>query len=474
MQQKIRSEKMLTLPKVWPVACHTDNVGIGSTFVAIKGINCDGIQFVADAIQKGATRIVVYQNALLPIDILQKIKQKNIVLIYVDDTRLALAQLSTQAYNHPAHKLNIVGITGTKGKTTTAFLTHHILQASGIKTALLSTVENKIGDLVFTAPLTTAQPDYLHMFFDQCVRQGITHLVMEVAAQAFSLHRVYGVQFDIGLFTNFAHEHLEFYTSMDDYFAAKCLLFQQMKPSAPVIINVDDKPLQNIVYDNMVHMSAKDITVNCVAPDVQFVIELQGEKYMVHAPYLIGEFNLYNVLSALHSALLLGVPIEKIISAIKTFKGVKGRMQKYQLPNGAVCYIDYAHTPDSYKQVLGLLRSLTDRLIVVFGCGGLRDKTKRSLMGAIAGSFADTVMLTSDNPRTEDPNEIVRDIKRGIAKEHEYKVIVVLDREKAIEKAYELSTADTIIALLGKGPDEFQIIGNVRHRYSDEENVIAL
>jgi UDP-N-acetylmuramoyl-L-alanyl-D-glutamate--2,6-diaminopimelate ligase len=241
-----------------------------------------------------------------------------------------------------------------------------------------------------------------------------------------------------------------------------------------VIINVDDKSLQNIAYNNIVHISLKDITVDCVAPDIQFAIELQGKKHAVHAPYLIGEFNLYNILSALQSALLLEVPIEIIISAIKTFKGVKGRMQKYQLPNGAVCYIDYAHTPDSYKQVLGLLRSLTDRLIVVFGCGGLRDKTKRSLMGNIAGTFADTVILTSDNPRTEDPAKIVHDIKCGVAKEHENKVIAVLDREEAIKKAYELSTVDTVIALLGKGPDAFQIIGDVRYSYSDEKNVFAL
>lgn len=233
-------KQKLNIPIAWPVSCHTDHIGQGSTFVAIQGDSIDGALFIAQAIDKGATRVVVSCDAQLSHDVEQLIQEHTIDLVRVANTRLALAELSAQAYGFPADRLRFVGITGTKGKTTTATLLHHILITAGIKAALISTVENKIGEHLFKAPLTTPQPDYLHMFFNMCVSEGVEIVVMEVAAQALSLHRVAGIRFDVGMFTNFSHEHLEFYASMAEYFAAKSLLRDHMKPGAPIIINADD------------------------------------------------------------------------------------------------------------------------------------------------------------------------------------------------------------------------------------------
>ncbi len=218
----------LSLPNKWLVTCHTDYVGPGSTFVAIKGYQIDGVQFIAKAIAQGACKIVVAHDAPLSAEQLEQMVTQKIELMRVVDTRKALAELSAQAYRFPAERLHILAITGTKGKTTTAYLLHHMLRQAGYNTALLSTVENKIGAAACKAPLTTAQPDYLHMFFDQCVQQNVSHVVMEVAAQAFSLSRVVDITFAGGIFTNFSHEHGEFYVTMYVDFAAKCGLLAQL------------------------------------------------------------------------------------------------------------------------------------------------------------------------------------------------------------------------------------------------------
>lgn len=468
-EQKLNKRK-LNIPVVWPVTCHTDHIGPGSTFVAICGTTTSGILYIAQAIQKGASCIVVSDDAHLSADMQDLIKKNNVDLVRVANTRLALAQLSAQAYNFPAQRLRFVGITGTKGKTTTATLLHHILKHAGIKTALISTVENKIGEHTFKAPLTTPQPDYLHMFFNLCVQEGIEVVVTEVAAQALSLHRVEGIQFDVGIFTNFSHEHLEFYATMADYFAAKCLLREHMKPGAPIVINADDPELQRFVYDHLIRVSLKDIAVEQISPIVCTGM-ISSAMTEVFAPFMMGIFNVYNIFCALHAALLLGVAKQDIMQALVTFSGVKGRLQKQQLPNGATCFVDYAHTPDSYTHVLSLLRSMTDHLIVVFGCGGLRDATKRPIMGGIAARLADCVVLTSDNPRTEDPLAIIAQIKIGIAPEDQSKVIQIVDRAQAIHHACSSTKKGSIVAILGKGPDEYQIIGATKHYFSDMQTV---
>jgi UDP-N-acetylmuramoyl-L-alanyl-D-glutamate--2,6-diaminopimelate ligase len=293
---------------------------------------------------------------------------------------------------------------------------------------------------------------------------------MEVAAQALTLHRVHGIRFDVGIFTNFAHEHLEFYASMDDYFAAKCLLREHMQPDAPIIINADDPALQAFAYEHLVRVSLQDIAVESISP-IAFTGIIDGDICSVLAPFMMGTFNVYNMLYALHAALSMGVSKQDIVQALASFTGVEGRLQKQMLPNGATCFVDYAHTPDSYTHVLSLLRSMTDHLIVVFGCGGLRDKSKRPIMGSIAASIADVVVLTSDNPRTEDPIEIIASIKAGVATCDLCKVVEIADRAQAIEYACAQAPAGAIVAILGKGPDEYQVIGATKHYFSDVETV---
>jgi UDP-N-acetylmuramoyl-L-alanyl-D-glutamate--2,6-diaminopimelate ligase len=471
----------IVLPSIYPVACHTDNVGSGTTFVAIKGTKLDGVTFINSAIQKGATTVVVAHDTVLPAATQQLIKERAVVLLYVANTRKALAQLSAQAAGYPARKLKIIGVTGTKGKTTTSSIMHHIIEQSGRKAALLTTAGNKIGSISFSAPLTTAQPDYLHQFLKQCVKAGVEYVVMEVAAQAVTLYRVYGIEFVGIIFTNFGLEHLEFYADMESYFAAKAALLSQRTPSSKVVLNGDDQRCA-LLAEHEQHAitfgycQSADYIIQPVAlqHEVNFMLSLQGRNTIISCPALIGSFNMYNVASAVIMAMQLGISVTASVAALQTFAGVTGRFEKYQLPNGALCIIDYAHNPLSYQALLPVLRSMTSHLIVIFGAGGCRDASRRPLMGALAVQYADLVVLTNDNPRTEDPQRIMEDIYAGIAVHDRHKVELEFDRALAIQKAYAHSRSGTIIALLGKGGDEYQIIGAQVTFFSDARQVQAL
>ncbi|PKN03442.1 UDP-N-acetylmuramoyl-L-alanyl-D-glutamate--2,6-diaminopimelate ligase [Candidatus Dependentiae bacterium HGW-Dependentiae-1] len=471
----------IIFPSQYLVACHTDNVGPGTIFVAVPGKKEDGILYIPLALEKGAIKIVVQHDVVLTQELLDLITRKGVVLERVVDARKALALLSAQAYGYPAKKLHIIGITGTKGKTTTTYILAHILRASGYKTAMLSTVENMIGDTVFTAKLTTQHPDYLHTFFALCVQNGVTHVVMEVAAQAMTLHRVAGLEFSGLLFTNFEREHSEFYASIEEYFAAKCALFDLRKSGVPVLINADDVWGQKILVQNQDFICFGLVNDSCAVTaqvdDVRAgvhatisVVDLHGQRQTasVCAPTLVGRFNAYNVVGAIGLAVKLGLSIEKATVALRSFGSVPGRLQGYMLPNGARSFIDYAHTPSSFTQVLSALRETTDHLIVVFGAGGDRDAHKRPVMGDIVSRFADVVVVTSDNPRSERAEDIAQQIIAGIPQERRQKLVCELDREQAIKKAYALSRSTSVIVLLGKGPDEYQIIGSVKYPFSEK------
>ncbi len=463
-------------PQIYPVACHTDQVGNGTIFVAVPGKKEDGISYIPLAVQKGAAKVVVQQDAILSLDVLDLLMRNGVALERVVDARRALAELSAQEHGFPAKKLTIIGITGTKGKTTTTYILAHILRASGYKTAMLSTVENKIGDMVFSAKLTTQHPDYLHTFFALCVQQGITHVVMEVAAQAMTLHRVAGLEFAGLLFTNFEREHSEFYVSIEDYFAAKCALFTFRKPHAPVLINADDAWGQKILVQHpdflRFGLGSQDYDVAARVHDVNAGIVadvyIGQETEALHCPTLVGRFNAYNLLGALGLVVKLGLTLKQAIRAAASFGSVPGRLQGYTLPNGARSFIDYAHTPSSFTQVLTVLRATTDHLIVIFGAGGDRDPHKRPVMGTITSEIADLVLVTSDNPRSECAEDIAQQIITGIAAGNRHKLVCELDREQAIKKAYALSRPTSVIVLLGKGPDEYQMIGSVKYPFSEK------
>jgi UDP-N-acetylmuramoyl-L-alanyl-D-glutamate--2,6-diaminopimelate ligase len=472
------------LPSHFFVACHTDNVGPGSTFVAIQGMNTDGIQFIPEAIRKGATCIVIEHDVIVPPTIEHLMQEHSVTVKRVPSARLALAHLSAQALGNPAKKLRIIGITGTKGKTTTTFLLEHILRVAGHKTALISTVKNSINGRDLQAPLTTPQPDYLHHFFAACVKEQVEVVVMEVAAQALSLHRTAGIIFDGALFTNFSLEHLEFYPDMESYFAAKQALFDQCAPQAPLLINADDLHGQKLLarYAHALSFSiyeqasirASFVDRSTAMDGIHINITHGTALFEVRCPHLFGEFNAYNMLAAISMALHLKIEPAVINQALITFTGVPGRLQKHILPNGATCIIDYAHNPASYQAVLSLLKSNTRQLIVVFGAAGRRDASKRPLMGAVAALYADILMITSDNPRGEDPVRIMDDIIQGVPENVRDRVRCEVDREQAIRKAYSLSQSDSIIAILGKGTDEYQIFHTDKIPFSETRIVQSL
>ena len=466
--------KSLLLPRFYPVTCHTHHVGPGSTFVAIQGMKEDGTCYIEQALKQGATRIVVDKTALLSESTRKLIEAKNAQLMLVDNTRQAVAFLSAQAHQFPASGLKIIGITGTKGKTTTAFLIEHILRTAGHKTALLSTVHNKILDTVFDANLTTPQPDYLHAFFSVCRDQGVEFVIMEVAAQALTLHRVDTISFDAAVFTNFSLEHSEFYDNQEDYFTAKCALFKQLSADGRAFFNADDPGVAQ--YGASVSKGrtyglhtladfAGKVEQSDLAALKMGIVTAQC-AYHLALTALLGEFNASNILAAV-AVVEKYVLAEDIVRAVASFPGVPGRLQRFILPNNAVAFIDNAHTPSSFEAIFAALRPLSNHIIAVFGAGGDRDTKKRPLMGGIAASIADHIILTTDNPRSEDPHEIIAAIKAGIHQKDLPKVQCELDREKAIRDAYKMSRSGTIIALLGKGPVEYQQVGDRKIPFSE-------
>lgn len=448
--------KKITLPNIWPVACHTDNIGKNSVFIAIKGDNLDGARFISKAQKKGATKIVT------------------------ENGRKQLSALSAKAWGNPAKKLKIIGVTGTKGKTTSVYALRHILHESGKKVAMITGVENMIGDQKFEANLTTPQPDYLHMFFAQCVNAGIEYVVMEVSAQALSLHRANDIEFAGMVFTNLEMEHSEFYENIDVYFAAKCRLLEFLKDDAFVVVNADDKWGSKVLERiDVAHPELVEglITFGVEQGDCRLTIGSDGlvklnfslNDFEYGPINMAGKFNAYNLAGAALCAQQVGISNESIKKALSTFVSAPGRMEIYNLPNGARGVVDYAHTPASFRNILQLMRGQTKNLIVVFGAGGGKDHPKRPLMGEIATKFCDTVILTNDNPRNENPNDIVIDI---IGEQLEENFLVEFDRAKAIKLAYGLSGDGSVIVLLGKGPDEYQVVGDNKFFFSDRQELL--
>lgn len=416
----------MKLPTMYPVTCHTCHVGPGSTFVAIDGFVRKGTDFIDEALARGATKIVVG-----------------------DDARRQLAQLSSAALGNPAQKLKIIGVTGTKGKTSTTYLIDYLLRQAGYKSALLGSIKNKIIDDEIESVLTTPESDYLHIFFSECVKRGVTHVIMEVSSHAIALDRVHGLDFDIVGFTNLAPEHMDFHPTMEDYFATKIKLFSQVKPDGLVVINGDDE------WGKRAIAQAK----NCVA--------FSRSDLTFEVPSLLGEFNKYNILMACIICKKLGLQKDFLCKVLKKFPGIPGRLQMHVLKNGARAFVDYAHNPSSFEAVLQTLRPLTSHLIIVFGCGGDRDKSKRPVMGQLAVQCGDEVIVTNDNPRDEDPDAIINDICQGTGE----RAVCIFDRKAAIARAVALSGQDSIIALLGKGHESYYLCKGKRYRFNDFEEI---
>lgn len=472
------------MPKVkvmiFRVSSHTDYIGAQSTYVAIPGNVYNGADFIEQAIERGATTVVMQRDHVISPELKKLCAKKSIKIIMVDDARKALPDFCAQAYDYPARKLKILAVTGTDGKTTSTYLLYHMLKQAGKKVALLSGVQNIIGEQIIKADLTTAKPDFLHYFFDLCVQAGMEYVAMEVSAQATSLHRIDGIEFAGVIFTNLAHEHGECYANFEDYFQAKCAIIAQKTAQAPLVVHENAWSRKLRERFSPVASCGLSATADCQIICLQETLHRQlleiqvGGKWCQLESQLIGDYNALNIAGAAVLAYQLGVSVDAIEKAVKNFAGAQGRFERYQLPNGSLAIIDYAHTPQAYTALLSRLRRYARQLIVVFGAAGGKDVAKRPIMGKIAAHYCDLSVITLDNPKREDPELIIKQIMAELSSQEQLQVICELDRAQAIARAYAESGAGDIIAILGKGGETAQIIGVQRLPYSDEQVVRAL
>ena len=454
--------------EVHGVAFDSRKVESGFLFVAVKGLTVDGHDFIESTIDKGA-KIIVCEKA-------PKNLPKGITIVQTDNSAKALGIIASNFYGRPSENIKLVGITGTNGKTTCATLLFELFQNLGYSVGLLSTVENKINHKVLDTSFTTPDAVQLNQLLAEMVEGGCTHCFMEVSSHALVQNRVAGIHFTGGVFTNISHDHLDYHKTFDEYIAAKKLLFDGLSSESFALVNVDDKRgmvmLQNTKADKhrlgirsmadfkvrIIHNTLQGLQLNFDGVDVWFK--------------LIGEFNAYNLLTAYAVAILLEEEKEDVLSGLSTTSGASGRFEIVENTSNVMAIVDYAHTPDALENVLRTiddLRTKNEMLVTVVGCGGDRDKTKRPKMAEIAARFSDKIILTSDNPRTEDPQQILEDMKVGIPKSKERNVMIISDRKEAIRTACNLVSDQDIILVSGKGHETYQEINGVRNHFDDRE-----
>ena len=446
-------------------------------FVAIKGFDDDGHKHIKEAIENGA-KVILAEEDKIDKNIIKEIPE-DIVLILTKDTRYALAIVACNFYKNPSKKMKLIGVTGTKGKTTTTYMIRDILEKHGIKVGLIGTVASYVGDRkIADNENTTPESLKLQEIFSKMLEEKCEAVVMEVSSQSLKLERVAGCDFDIGVFTNFAEDHISSkeHPDMEDYFNSKVKLFKMCKKG---FINADDVysiMLPKLVpecqftsygIDNHCDLLAKDITVTNQYADFKVKIGDKNERVKVSIP---GRFSVYNSLAAIAVAMQFGCNSEEIKGALENIR-VPGRSELVDNKLGLTIMIDYAHTPESLEKILSAVKIYTKgRVISVFGCGGDRDKNKRPMMGEVSGRVADYTIITSDNPRTENPEEIVKDIEEGIKKTNgKYECIV--DRKEAIRKAIKMANKRDMIVLAGKGHEQYQEINKKREPFDESEIV---
>ena len=440
----------------------------GNLFVAICGYDTDGHKYIPMALEKGAACVLCEKAPA----------EGEYVLL--SDTRRGLALAGANWYGNPAGEMTMIGITGTNGKTTTTYLVKHILEdCLGAKVGLVGTIQNMIGDEVLHTERTTPESLELQALFRHMADAGCTHVVMEVSSHALCLHRVDGVTFDVGVFTNLTQDHLDFHKTMEEYCRAKAMLFARSKVGA---VNVDDPWAKEILahatcpvitYSAKGQAALEATDIRLEPHHVAFTAHYQGTETACTLG-IPGAFSVYNALSALSAALALGIAPEKAAASLATARGVKGRAEVVPTPGkDYTVLIDYSHTPDSLENILKTVREFArGRVIAVFGCGGDRDPIKRPIMGKIAADLADLVVVTSDNPRTEDPMAIIDQILVGIPKD-QTPTTVIENRRQAIRWAMDNAQAGDVIVLAGKGHETYQEIGHEKFHLDEREEVAA-
>lgn len=446
-----------------------------SIFVAIKGYETDGHKFILDAINKNVTAVILDNNSIIPEEIFT---HRNVTKILVKDSREALAQASNALYGEPSKKLKVIGITGTKGKTTTSFIIKNILELNNIKTGLFGTIQNYIGSNIITSKMTTPESSEINYYMNQMLSEGCSYCVMEVSSHSLELKRVKNIHFSGAVFTNITSDHLDFHNNFDNYFAAKKILFDELSSTSIAVFNNDDSNGNKIVSDSVANKfsygfnDSSDFRISELKYDftgTQYKIHFNNKNYNVTIP-LVGTFNAYNSAAAFSILNKMGIEADLIINSLKNINHIPGRFEVISKRNKKII-IDYAHTADSLEQTLKAiikLKNENEKITTVFGCGGNRDKTKRPVMGKIASELSDNVILTSDNPRNENPISILDDISVGILKGN---FIKIENREEAISYSIKNSNDNSIILIAGKGHENYQEINGVRNHFSDREIV---
>ncbi|MBQ7344682.1 MAG: UDP-N-acetylmuramoyl-L-alanyl-D-glutamate--2,6-diaminopimelate ligase [Oscillospiraceae bacterium] len=451
------------------VAHDSRKVEAGGLFVAISGFASDGNRFIPMALEKGAVAVVTGKRP-----------EGEVPYVLVEDDRLALALIGCNWFGHPARDLTLIGVTGTNGKTSVTWILKQVLeQVDGCKVGLIGTMENRVGDEVIPTDRTTPESFELQGLFARMRDAGCRYAVMEVSSHAIALNRVGGVRFRVGAFTNLTEDHLDFHKTMEAYCDTKGKLASRCDR---VVLNRDDDwfsriaqrvgcPVITTGIKGAADLRAEDICMR--ADGVSFTAVSEGERVRIRVP-IPGQFTVYNVLTVLGIVKSLGIPLAEAARALATVQGVKGRVEVVPTPGKEyTVLIDYAHTPDGLENVLRSVRGFCKgRLISVFGCGGDRDPIKRPIMGAIGTSLSDIAIITSDNPRTEDPQTIIQDIVKGVdpaASNYE----IIENRRKAIRYAMDIGEKDDIIILAGKGHETYQEIQGVKHHLDEREEVAA-
>ncbi|MDZ4809807.1 MAG: UDP-N-acetylmuramoyl-L-alanyl-D-glutamate--2,6-diaminopimelate ligase [Bacteroidota bacterium] len=444
----------------------------GSVFVAVKGATADGHQFIEKAIENGAV-VVVYEDSLL------KTHDSRLTYVQVENSAAAAAYMANNFFGRPSEKVKLVGVTGTNGKTTIATLLYKLFTRLGYKCGLLSTVENQIGSAKVPATHTTPDAISLNQLLSQMVKEGCSHVFMETSSHAIHQHRVTGLQYAGGLFSNITHDHLDYHKTFDEYIRVKKSFFDSLSSAAFAISNADDKRgtvmLQN-TNAKKYYYSLKTLAEfkgkildNSLSGLVMNVNDIE-----VHFR-LIGEFNAYNLLAVYGAAICLGEDKQEVLTALSVLTGAEGRFDyMVSAKEKVIAIVDYAHTPDALLNVLATIKKLKkgfEQVITVVGCGGDRDRTKRPIMAEAACEYSDKVIFTSDNPRSEDPAQIIKDMEEGLSAAAKRKYISIVDRREAIKTAISLAKPEDIILIAGKGHEKYQEIKGVKNHFDDKKVV---
>jgi UDP-N-acetylmuramoyl-L-alanyl-D-glutamate--2,6-diaminopimelate ligase len=448
-------------------------------FVAVRGFVSDGHDYIEDAVSRGAAAVIA-EKAEVTGDIEKLLRRKGLPYIVTSDNRKALAMLASTYFGRPSESFPIVAVTGTNGKTTTGYITRHILKAWGKDTGLLGTNEYILGERTLDAPRTTPESLDIQRYLREMLDNGIEYSVLEVSSHALTLERIEGCAFKIAVFTNFSQDHLDFHGTMERYFSAKSRIFSYLSEDGTAVLNYDDPVVRTLTQSlgcrvitcglqEGAMLRAVNISDRAVHGGLLFEVRTPEGGFAVESG-LIGRFNVYNILMAIGAAYALGIDVETIQRGVRDAEVIKGRFEKINEGQDFMCIVDFAHTEDALEKLIKEARRTTGgRVITVFGCGGDRDRTKRPRMGAVASDLSDFVIVTSDNPRSEEPSEIIRDIFKGIKRDNSS---VQPDRTKAIREAVEMAEKGDTLLIAGKGHEDYQEIKGVKVSFSDKEVLI--